>query len=500
MSAGIEHAEARGVSLAERTSDGLNPILVKEVRQALRGRYFKISFWVTLTVATLVGLGVLLLVNSGEFGRDEDVFGPPFFVAMFGCLAVATLILVPFSAFLSMGSEWDENTFDLLVLSNLRPRQVVLGKVLSAVVQALLFFSAFGPFLVFAFLLRGIDLTALLVALMLCFAGSVILSCLSVAMSSFGRGRFARLLLMVLLAVVLVWSTVGMIAWGGQSMFFPGKLHDSELRQGLGAAVSIASAVAAFFFAAACARLAHPEENGSSGLRWMTLVAVAVGLGWLTFIMGSSIEEEPTLIAVCLAHAALGLATLFFASEPERLGRRVEATLPRSRLLRLLAFPMLPGGARGLVFYLASAALIPVWMTVYSWLAKGNVVFDEHELRVPLVLTLYGFIYIGIPTGAFSFKSETLLARTLARITTVVLFILSLLLPALVGFLVGFEDWARFEHPFNVFLSVEDIWKGRGDIEGINAFLIVGSLISLALNAPRLLKALRVTWNLPGRR
>ena len=48
-------------SLLERFSDRLNPVLLKEVRQAMRGRYFKITFWLTLTIATLVGLTVLLV-------------------------------------------------------------------------------------------------------------------------------------------------------------------------------------------------------------------------------------------------------------------------------------------------------------------------------------------------------------------------------------------------------------------------------------------------------
>ena len=47
---------------------------------------------------------------------------------------------------------------------------------------------------------------------------------------------------------------------------------------------------------------------------------------------------------------------------------------------------------------------------------------------MPLALALYGLIYLGIPTALFSFKSESLLARTLARITTVVAFILELVI------------------------------------------------------------------------
>ena len=42
------------------------------------------------------------------------------------CLSIAVLAFVPFSAFIAMGSEWDENTYDLLIISNLKPRQIIL--------------------------------------------------------------------------------------------------------------------------------------------------------------------------------------------------------------------------------------------------------------------------------------------------------------------------------------------------------------------------------------
>ena len=478
-------------SFGERLSDGFNPILVKEVRQALRGRFFKISFWLTLTVATFVGLGVLLYMQAiGDAGLDE-VYGPTFFIAMFSCLAVATQILVPFSAFLSMGVEWDENTFDLLVLSNLRPRQIVLGKVLSAAVQALLFYSAFGPFLVFSFLLRGVDLGTVAVALVVSMMGSVVFCCVAVAMSSFGQGRFARLILMVLLAVALVWSSTGTMVWASQLMFFPGQLHDPEYLQGVGAVISVGAAVAAFFFAAACARLAHPEENRSTGLRVMTVVAIAVGIAWVTLILGRAMDLEGVFATVCFAHAALGAGVLFYATEPERLGRRVEVTLPVQRWKRLLQLPFLPGGARGLVFFVLCSVLISAWALAYDVLADGMREFIGGKFLVFPALLGYGWLYLSIPSGIFSFHSDQFLSRVIARVVTLVSFAAAMLLPALVGFLFGINSWAEFEHPFNVFLSLAKLWEKGAPLPGTWPLLAIGGLAGVALNTPRLVRAIR---------
>ncbi len=150
-SAAIQDAPraAAAGELAPRTSypDALNPILVKELRSALRGRFFGILF--PFTVLSAAVIAVILLIDRATW--RTDTMGRDLFQAMYGCLLFAVTGLVPFSAFLSMGNEWDENTYDLLALSKLRPRQIVLGKLLSVGIEGLLYSSAFTPLLVFAF-------------------------------------------------------------------------------------------------------------------------------------------------------------------------------------------------------------------------------------------------------------------------------------------------------------------------------------------------------------
>lgn len=484
-----DRVQVEPLSLGERLTDRLNPILVKEVRQSLRGRYFRVSFWITLSLATVVGMTVLLVRFANQDDLALMVHGPEFFVAIFACLALATQILVPFSAFLSMGGEWDENTFDLLVLSNLKPWQIVIGKVQSAGVQALLFYSSFGPFLVFAFLLRGVDLLAIFLGLSVSFATSLLLSCLAVAMSSFGQGRFARLVLMVLLAIVLVQSTFVTIAWASGSMMIPGQLYRTEVLQALAAAISVATAVAAFFFAAACARLAHPEENRSTGLRVMTLCSIAVGLCWLTIIDGSRVDDDSVIAAVLASHIALAISSLFFVTEPERLGRRVAVALPKSAIKRALMTPLLPGGARGLLFYLFGSTLVIGWAFVYSIIGAGRLVFHTGQVHALIALPLYGLIFLGIPSAFFSSRLDTAGGRGAARVVTLMLFVASLLLPALIGFLIGNASWADFDHPFNVFTSISEMLKKHGEYSNVKVFLVGGTLVCFMLNMKRLLRA-----------
>lgn len=478
-----------------RLSDAVNPILVKEVRQALRGRYFRISFWVTLLGATMLGLTTLLVMRVDG---SDDSMGVVFFGVLFAFMTLATQVLVPFSAFLSVGAEWDENTWDLLTLSNLRPRQIVLGKVLSAGVQALLYYSAFAPFLVFAFLLRGVDVSAIGVAIALSLVASLLLSSFAAALSSLSGSRFARVLLMVFLASVLVQSAFGMGAFVIQLVNFPTTLRDPEFIDAVLAALTIGLALAAFFFAGATARLAHPEENGSTALRLTTLGVVAVGLGWVTYMFLGSGLEEPALASVCVAFAVLGATGLLFVTERERLGRRTEFTLPRSRLFAWLATPLLPGGARGLLFFVVSGALVAGWMHAFEAL-DDRLSLSPGERLTPWVLLGYGLLHLGLVSGLFSAWSESLQVRILSRVMTVVVFLFSLLLPALFGFLFDIDGWDEFEHPLNLFLVLDDLWSGAHVGGPYVAVLVFGGILTLAVNAPRLWRMLRETARVAAR-
>lgn len=478
-----EFEEATG--RLERITDWMNPILVKEVRQAMRGRFFKISFSLTLVIATTVGLGVCLVTLMEN--RTETVLGPVFFTAMFACLVTAAQVFVPFSAFLSMSAEWDENTWDLLVLSNLRPKQIVYGKVLSSSVQALLFYSAFGPFLVFAFLLRGVDLTVLSLALGASFILSTFLSCLAVAMSTFGRGRFTRVILMVILTVILIGVSVGTVVAAAGLMFQPGILHNPDILEMFIAGLTVASTVAAFFFAAACARLAHHEENRSTGLRLMSLLVVGSGLAWVAWMMSrKGIDDRGMVVFTCMAIANLFVASIFFSTEEERLGRRVALDLPKNPVLAWLALPLLPGGVRGLVFFVCSSLLAIAWMLLVTQIVDPTLTFGGARAWIPLMGLAFGFVYLGLCGAINASRSGSPGIRIATRVGVLILIIVSLLGPALAGFFMRIEAWSEFDHPANMFMIGDYMWSHALRLDWRYLPLCGAVVVTLLLNVRRM--------------
>ena len=77
--------ETRSQRLLRWADDRLSPILVKEVRQAMRGRQFVVAFSATLLLAAMIGIGIMINTTS----RVE--IGDAFLLPMFGCLCAAVL-------------------------------------------------------------------------------------------------------------------------------------------------------------------------------------------------------------------------------------------------------------------------------------------------------------------------------------------------------------------------------------------------------------------------
>ena len=149
-----------GVAAIERflvyAGDWLNPILVKETRQALK------SFQFTITFVLRAG-GVLDRDDRrrGDHWAADFLRGRRRHAAACGTTRFWRFrwrSSCRYAAFRSLAAEREDNTYDLLSITTLKPRQIISGKLGSSVVQMGVYFSAITPCLAFTYLLRGIDL------------------------------------------------------------------------------------------------------------------------------------------------------------------------------------------------------------------------------------------------------------------------------------------------------------------------------------------------------
>lgn len=464
-------------------TDRLNPVLLKELRQALRGRVFAFTF--PGTVAVGVALAITVLVDGGPrmLAGEQASVGPLVLMPVLAVLGVALLGLVPFSAFQSMAGEWDESTHDLLVLSHLSPARIVLGKLLTAGVEAALYVCAFLPLLLFTFLLSGVDVRDVLLVTALLYATSMSMCCVAMSLAGLSRLRFWRVILLAALA-----GLGFLVLIGGY------ELTEQLVRRGGGFGVASADyfsllavlvlGVGALAFAFASTRIAHGEDDRSGPVR-ATLTAVLVAVLVVTHLVTGGRDEVgvASVVGVLTAIFAIG-----FVTEPERLPRRVRALVPASPVRALLALPFLPGGGRGVLWWLLQLAIVAAWAELTPSPATGGYVgemqWSSSGVHRWLGLMAYFCVYLAGISLVTTRLRERPWGPLVMRLALPSIAVLSMVLPIVLGFVIGDKDLEQGEHALMPFWVA---FTSRAHSERTGA-IFVAAVVLLA-NAPRFVRS-----------
>ncbi len=191
--------------------DRLNPILVKEIRQSLRGR----SALLVIGAALLVQLLSLYLfaVNMNDKEPGAGFFKVILAVFIFGSFILIAVFCQRFSL------EKRESDLDLACITTLSPSQIVIGKFVSALVMELMLFSLCLPFMVMSYYLGGIDLSSILLrsAVLL----SAILPCIMLGLLIGAGGKKGSVVLFVILFFFLYGYVMAMLELVARFDFIP---------------------------------------------------------------------------------------------------------------------------------------------------------------------------------------------------------------------------------------------------------------------------------------
>ncbi len=268
--------------ICERTGDAINPILVKEARQALKSRQFIITFSALL----LAALGWTII---GSLSMMPQIYtspsAPRMLIGYYFVLAVPMLLVVPMAAYRSLESEIEDGTLELLSISTLSPWQIVLGKLASAMLQMALYFVALFPCVAYAYNLRGVDLPTTFMILGILLVTALMLTIASLFMAAISSSRSGRITsLFVIAATLLVtqWSLGSVVV----SLITRGNpLSREELVFALTASVTISVSLGLLLLTTTAAQLTPESENRSTKIRLAMLLigAVLIGLDVLAF-------------------------------------------------------------------------------------------------------------------------------------------------------------------------------------------------------------------------
>lgn len=397
-----------------RIVDWANPILVKELRQSLKSKQFVVTFMLLVTVAWLVSVfGLLMFQQHVQYGPA----GRYFFVGFYVALAVATLLIVPFGSFRSLQSERDFNTFEILSVTTITPQQIVHGRLLSSLVQCLIFYSAITPFIAFASTMQGFDAPKAAYILVVTLLMSMMLSMASLMISTLSKQRATQGLFSLILIGQLIGAVIAACNLAFVLVITTAIPITSSLfwqLNAVGLIVSISYFI--LFQQIATANLTFESANHSTGIRitatvqFLALWLIAFGYCWWNEVRAfRGVFSGFAFISIC-HWAAFGLA---FTAELDSLSRRIRRGFPKNKIVRVLMAPFLPGGSRAYLFLLIQIAL--VWLLYalgMSYFARGGWnrgSFTERivaawessdgEMRVVTALCLMLVIYMGINTA-----------------------------------------------------------------------------------------------------
>jgi ABC-type transport system involved in multi-copper enzyme maturation permease subunit len=483
----------------EWASDWLNPILVKETRQALKSRQFVATFLLLLVASWFFSVfGLLMAGDAVEYGSA----GQQFFSVFYVVLAIATLVIVPSGAFRSLQAERDQNTFELLSITALSPRQIVWGKLLSAFVQVLLYYSAISPFIAFTSLLQGFDLAHVAFVLVISMLASLVLSMTALMLSSLVRGSQGQALMSLAAFAGLVFGFFSLTAFILRAYFGMGS---ADFWWVIGSLVLVGASYFALFEQITTSRLTFEAGNRTSGIRFVCMVQF--WLLWLSvfFYFWWESSTPPSelflgLTGVSVAHWSI--VGLYAVTERDTLSRRIRRELPRTKLTRLLWTPLLPGGSRGLLLlvlqlgalWLMAVGALAFWRTGGTMLGPLELVIDlftfsrsgwMRDVQTVTAMCCYPLFYLGIAAGLArwgrSLSKE--INHVHIRVFALLIFAAGVIGPYLFKmlFLHRWDDYSGIDIT-NPFETVGIIARGYGGTGGLVTVVVAATLSVVLLN------------------
>ena len=413
----------RTASLAAVASDRLNPILVKETRQATQGKIFATIFLLFVGFSWLVlVLGIVTMWEYLETAPTAEIF----FGWNFGMLSFAILVVVPFGCYRSLLAERELHTYDLLRITALTPRQIVRGKLATSLLQVVVYYSAIAPFIAFTSFLQGFDVVWISWVLVMSFLWSMVLcvGALSAGVATRSSQWQSSNMVGLIIMLLILWGMALSIALEGRRAV---EFDDPDFWWVNLVVLLIAASYVVLAGQLIVARLTFASGNRSSGIRivlsvqfWLALLVA----GLLAVLDQRVVFDRDFQTAMTLWLLLHWIAAgLVLVTESDFLSRRIRRRLPANRFRRLLIAPFLPGGATGTVLVFGHLAVIGVAVLIQGFVVANTRGF-RHEFLPMCVILLNGLIWIGIASalGRWCRKLSYRFTPAAVRVLTIILF------------------------------------------------------------------------------
>lgn len=387
-----------------------NPLLVRELRQALRLPRLP---WQIAAVVALVGLGMLSMGSiEGSRGRPAQL-GVGLFQTFISLLLGYVSLMGPATAAGAIASEREGRTLEPLLLTGMTPRDIARGKFLAAYGTIALQVVAFLPLAAIPFLFGGVSAWELLVAIVYVMIVAAVAVAFGLAVAARTQTLRGALAVSIILPAACLpvgfgllmaigesasrhkWPFIdggGPIWWAGAYTSVPFGL-DYVLWLILWPLVAFGLAFWIFSTLAAT-ELSGPTDDRSTGpKRWFLGATLSIALvGFLTcFRVEMDSAAGVALVVQVLTVFVLAIGVSLFVAEPLTASRLVRARWERTgagALSRMLGPGLIRGAA--LQIFCATILLAACW-------AGGVLASQQGSLRnaIGLATTTSGRTGVG---------------------------------------------------------------------------------------------------------
>jgi hypothetical protein len=441
----------------------LNPIVMKELRQAMRN--WSVIGMLLLFLAVLFCTALTLLITQTfEMAGDHRV-GATIFQVFVGILTGASLLFIPLYVGVRLAAERQETNLDLLYISTLTPGRIIRGKFFCGAYMTVLFFSACMPFMAFTNLLRGVDLPTVGFILICLF----FVVCLAIQVAIF----FACLPISKLFKILLGLFGVGWvmpIITGLTFAFY------QMMRSGIGSAmgrpdfwqgfltwIGVLLAIFGLLYLLSVALISPPSANRAFALRvYVTGIWIVGGL--VSFWWAVENSDGRRLMAWLIPSLILMAVSLIVViSNSDELSLRVRRDIPRQPGKRALAILFFNGAAGGLMWVIGIAAIsfLGTWLGWKFMGSSGWPGSDGTEILLKvLTCSLYALSY-ALTALFLHRKLFPLRPPKLAGIVAIILPAIWALVPNILLFFgnrlsVRSMEASQYGNVFNVFMVRSD--------------------------------------------
>ena len=353
----------------------INPIAIKEMRQAVRSRYITLLLQLYLLTELLVS-GIFLLTFDT---KNLTSGGTELFTPLVILLFIVNLVCVPVYTSTRLTREVRGN--DAMFSSTLTPMQIVRGKFYCGLIISLLLFSAAAPFIILTYLLRGLDIQEILLTLYWTFLTIQVFNCYGIVFGALNINIVIR----IILATIMGFAIMGILDSFSFGTFSSVSSADWEVF--IIATLIFLFLGESFMMLAACMlspvsfnRMTRPRIFATVSSLLLFLIALVH-----KFITSSNNYLEAAfafIFVMSIVFLGIGLC------ERTTLSARQIQQIPRNPLWRALAFP----------FFTGVGSAIAWFFMMFGFLLFSDAAYLNGELLRSLVTMErpFPFLYVSL--------------------------------------------------------------------------------------------------------